>query len=111
MSRSIPELYQLMHEHTLAECKKCRVPLSCCSPEYCEMAIDIAKEEGVELARTDHPRLPLMGKDGCTAAPHFRPLCTLHTCRINNLGTSGNQEWDDRYFELREQIEENDSRF
>jgi hypothetical protein len=69
------------------------------------MAIDYAVELGIKLDRTQHPKLPLMGPDGCIAAPHLRPLCTLHTCAINGRGTSGNMEWDKKYFELREKID------
>lgn len=99
-------LMQQMADLTLPKCRGCRCPLSCCSGEYCEMAIEYAKEEwGTELGRTSHPTLPLMGPSGCTAAPHLRPLCTLHTCEINGRGTSGNQEWDEQYFTLREEIE------
>lgn len=70
------------------------------------MAITIAKEEwGVELTITEHPELPLMGPNGCTAAPHFRVLCTLHTCKINSLGFEpGDPKWTEAYFELREKL-------
>lgn len=71
------------------------------------MAMQYADEEwGVKLEPTTHPNLPLMGPNGCNAAPHLRPLCTLHTCKINSIGTSGNTTWDERYFQLREQIDE-----
>lgn len=99
-------LMQEMYEHTRPECGKCRSPLSCCSPEYCEMTIEYAKENwAVDLVRTNHPTLPLMGETGCTAQPHLRPLCTLHTCKINSIGSSGNPNWDDKYFKIREKIE------
>jgi hypothetical protein len=102
-------LYQKMADHTQPECRfSCRIPLSCCSPEYCGMAIDYAKEEwGVELPTTDHPKLPLMGPKGCTAPPHFRPLCTRHVCSINSHGFKpGDGKWTDEYFTLLEQVEE-----
>lgn len=71
------------------------------------MAIEYARDEwGETLKTTDHPRLPLMGPAGCTAAPHLRPLCTLHTCQMNGFGTSGRPEWDGQYFKLREEIED-----
>ena len=68
----------------------------------------------IEYAKTDWDvvleptgnELPLMGPTGCIAAPHLRPFCTLHTCQINGAGTSGNQEWDQKYFDLRERIDE-----
>lgn len=73
------------------------------------MAIEIAREWGTKLETTDHLTLPLMGKNGCTAAPHFRPLCTLHTCRINALGFEpSDPEWTKKYFALREQLAEMD---
>lgn len=46
-------LYKEMAELTLPECKNsCRVPLSCCSPEYCDMAqMGAADEAGSEACR------------------------------------------------------------
>lgn len=101
-------LYKEMYDLTLPECKSCRVPLSCCSPEYCEMAKGIAKNVwGVELQSTDHPKLPFMSPTGCIVPPHLRPNCTMHTCDINSLGfKKNNPVWTDRYFALREQIEQ-----
>ena len=101
------ELYQAMYKLTEPECScSCKVPRSCCSPEYCEMTISHAKERwGVELVMTDHPRLKLMGATGCIADPHLRPLCTLHTCDISSLGFKpGDRDWDRRYWFLRDQI-------
>jgi hypothetical protein len=61
---------------------------------------------GVTLERTDHPKLPLMGPNGCTAEPHLRPICTLHTCDVNSLGFKrGDEEWTRKYFEIRDEIE------
>ncbi len=83
----------------------CNPPHSCCSPEYCEMTLGYAKESwGVELQRTEHPRLPLMGPLGCIAEPHLRPLCTLHLCKINGLGCTGDKKFDKAYFKLRDEI-------
>lgn len=103
----LTNLYQRMYDLTEPECRQCRAPQSCCDSTACEMAIEYAKEEwGVELERTDHPTLPLMGPTGCTAAPHLRPLCTLHVCSIMGFGYKPNdEEWTNRYFELRERIE------
>ena len=100
-------LYGQIAQLTLPKCKQCPVPLSCCSPEYCEMAIQHAKKRwDVELKPTGHPRLPMMGVNGCVASPHFRPLCSLHTCRINSLACEPDDpEMTERYFELRDQIE------
>ncbi len=106
-STTLIELYAKMAALTLPKCKACFPPLSCCSPEYCEMAISIAKDEGVELTRTEHPTLPLMGIDGCTAAPHFRPLCTLHNCSINSIACDPKDpKWTKKYFDLRQCIDD-----
>ncbi len=106
-SKELIPLYAKMAELTLPKCKQCRASLACCSPEYCEMTIQNAKEVwGVELQRTDNPRLPLMGPNGCTAQPHFRPNCTMHTCSINSLGFDPKDpKWTKKYFKLREEIE------
>lgn len=101
-------LYKEMADITLPKCEKCRLPLSCCSPEYCYMAIEYAPRRwGVELKETGHEKLPLMGENGCVAAPHLRVLCTLHVCCINSLGFDPKDpRWTERYFELREEINE-----
>jgi len=105
-------LMQEMADLTQPLCEKCgrpegRMKFTCCSPEYCWMAADIMAEEGVPIpADTSHPTLRFMGPTGCIVSPQFRPLCTLHVCSINSLGTTGNRELDQRYFQLRGQIEE-----
>ena len=102
-------LYAQMSEHTLPECQStCRAPMACCSPEYCDEAIRWAKRRwGVKLEPTSHPRLPLMGESGCIAAPHLRPTSSVHTCQVNSFGFKpGDPEWTDRYFELRDAIDE-----
>ena len=105
------ELYRRMAALTAPKCaSSCRLPHSCCSPEYCEMAIEEARSEGVELPRTEHPRLPLMGPKGCTADPHHRPLCTLHLCSISGIGSDPEPGFDARYFDLRELIDEEESK-
>lgn len=105
-SNKLEALYQEMADLTLPKCKQCRVPLSCCSPEYCEMAIADAAEKGVILSRTDHITLPLMGTHGCTAPPHLRPYCTLHVCSINNLGFDPkDRAFTKKYFRIRRLIE------
>jgi hypothetical protein len=80
----------------------------CCSPEYCEMAKEWSTERyGVTLDETGHETLPFMGPTGCSIAPHFRPLCTLHTCDVNSLGfKKHDQKWTDAYFKLRNEIEQ-----
>lgn len=101
------ELYQQMYALTEPECANCRIAYSCCSPEYCDLAIERAAEFGVTLMPTGHDKLPLMGAAGCIAAPHLRPLCTLHTCDMSGLGYKQDDplgEWNDTYFNLRDQI-------
>ena len=107
MGKNLEKLFHEMAELTLPECQSCRVPLSCCSSEYCEIAADIAREKGVILLRTAHTTLPYMSPTGCTVPPHFRPLCTLHTCAINNHGFKpGDPVWTSKYFDLRNDIQE-----
>jgi hypothetical protein len=108
------QLYAEMSALTSPECASvCLVPHSCCSAEYCEQAIELARSQwGVKLKRVNGKGgrgevLPLMGKNGCTALPHFRPTCTIHTCAINGIGfKKGDANWTERYFNLRNRIEE-----
>lgn len=101
-NRKIEELFSQICELTQPKCATaCNAPQSCCSPEYCEMAIERAKELGTKLVITEHPRLPLMGANGCIAAPHFRPLCTLHICEIVLMRDKTLAE---RYFDLRSRL-------
>lgn len=58
--QKLTELYQQMYELTEPECAKCRASRSCCSPEYCQLAMQRAAEFGVTLTPTGHDRLPLM---------------------------------------------------
>lgn len=91
-----------MYKITNAECKKCKVPFSCCSLEYCEQADEYSQEQGVTIQRTDHPTLPFMGPNGCIVLPHLRPCCTVHTCDVASLGFhKSDPDWTDRYWELR----------
>lgn len=102
----LKELYKEIAEHTKPKCSNtCNLPQSCCSPEYCEMAMDIAaKEYNILLKRTDNPRLPLMGINGCVAEPYLRPLCSVHICE-GTLFRSG-PAFMEKYFDIREKINE-----
>ena len=109
------KLYKDMSELTLAECRQCRRPLSCCDPMYCDFAEDLAKERGVTLERVNEGPLKFMGPNGCTVPPHLRPLCTFHTCDMNSYGTrkrkafdepGTSEAWNKRYFDLRADIEQ-----
>lgn len=102
-------LYQQLADLTEPKCRQCRVPQSCCSAEYCDMAFQNASEKGITLTPTDHPRLPLMGPTGCIAPPHVRPLCTFHVCSISALGFDPkDRAFTKEYFRLRGQIEKLD---
>jgi len=98
-------LFQQLADLTAPKCRECRAPMSCCSSEYCEMALILAKEAETPLEPTGHPRLKLMGPNGCVAPPHLRPLCTFHLCSINNNGYDKDAEFTKQYFELRKQAE------
>jgi hypothetical protein len=102
---ALTQLYQEMSALTFAKCEKeCMGhSFSCCSPEYCEMALRHASATGHPVPYTGHSRLPLMGERGCVVAPHLRRLCTIHICeRI----LWGDPVFAEKYFELREEIEE-----
>ena len=104
-SEELIQLYQQMADLTAPKCAQCRAPHSCCDSMYCYMAIEIAGEQGTVLQKTDHPTLPLMGPGGCTAAPHHRPLCTLHNCNISSLGfDKTDSRFTKQYFKIRSQI-------
>ena len=100
-------LYREMYELTRPECGgTCWLPYSCCDDLYCRVTVKWAKEHwGVTLEPTGHPKLPLLGEEGCTVEPHLRPICTVHTCEINSLGfKKGDSDWTQRYFQVREQL-------
>lgn len=101
------DLYAKIAEHTLPECRACINPYSCCDRMYCESAIKFAKKKwGVDLQPTGHEKLPLMGPQGCTAAPHLRPMCAMHTCQMNSIGSKpGDRAWTEEYFRLHERIQ------
>ncbi|UEM03298.1 hypothetical protein JL101_025575 [Skermanella rosea] len=101
-------LYAELAAHTEPECagSRCAKPLSCCAPMYCDLTRDFALEYwGERLEPTWHPVLPFMGPRGCTVAPHLRPICTAHTCEVNEHGCKrGDEAWNARYFDLTEEI-------
>ena len=64
-----------------------------------------ARALGVKLEPGWHPTLPFMGPTGCTVAPHLRPICTAHTCEVNEHGRKhGDDAWTNRYYDLLEEI-------
>lgn len=109
------QLYKEIAVLTKPECENVCGPkhvrkTRCCEALYCETAIEHARKKwSVELPRTNHPELPLMGPDGCTAEPHLRPICAVHTCEVNNLGCKvGDPAWTRKYMKLRNEITELD---
>mgnify|MGYP001613153971 FL=1 len=104
------QLYQQMYELTEPECRlSCRCPQSCCSPEYCEATIQGAQEQwNTTLVPTDHEKLLLMGPKGCVAAPHLRPMCTLHTCDMMSFAAkvhpAPDPKWNRTYWKIRNEI-------
>ena len=106
-------LYAELAAHTEPECAgRCARPFSCCEEKYCTFAIDFAKTHWqVELQPTWHRALPLMGAEGCTAAPHLRPICAAHTCEICAHGKKrGDATWTTRYYEIRDAIAQVEAR-
>lgn len=84
-------LYVEIAELTKPKCGQCRVPYQCCQPDVCELIALCAKEDGIDLPRTDHPTLPFMGPEGCTLEPFQRPLCAVHVCE--------NHLWEPVFYE------------
>ena len=110
----LPILYQEMAELTQRKCSgkdstsSCRVPHSCCDAMYCDAAMGHAQKAwDTKLEPTGHPRYPLMNDDGsCSAAPHLRPLCTIHTCTIQSVGTDPKDpKWSEEYWALRDRLD------
>lgn len=105
-------LYQQMSDLTAPFCAdKCPNRFKCCAPEHCEKAASYAKEKyGIELERIGI-ELPFLGPNGCTVAPHLRPVCTMHTCLMSQLGFHPyDSAFTQKYLKLRKEIEhENES--
>jgi hypothetical protein len=84
-------LYQEMSKLSAGICaneclEKWGTPTRCCDPEYCEVARRFAKEKyDIDLVETGHRILPFMGSNGCTVAPHLRPICTIHVCPLDYM--------------------------
>ena len=98
------QLYQKMYELTVKKCKQCAKGAgSCCHSMACDIVEKFAKVEyGITLLRTGHPKLKFMGSNGCIVAPHLRPICTVHTCKIVNYGCDfEDKPWTADYYELK----------
>lgn len=102
MDSKMIKLWQQMADLTLEKCKKtCKVGVgSCCSGEYCDMAKELMEKAGEKL-----PEMPFVKDGKCVIPPHFRPLCSLHQCKINDLGFDPEDpKWTVKYFKLREKL-------
>ena len=85
----------------------CRAPHSCCSPTHCEDAEEFfTKTLRMKFPRTDHLTHPFMGPNGCTLPPAARPVCTVHVCKVNSMGCLSVERVNDKYFDLRENLNE-----
>lgn len=119
IKRELVRLYRKMYDLTRPECGQCRVPYSCCSREYCELAKGHAKKMwGVDLPEFGTfphvGKVPYLVNNQCIVEPHLRPVCTLHTCDINSIGckrgdTTGT--WTIEYFRIRDRIELREYRY
>ena len=100
----IIRLSKEMYEITRPKCGNCKLPFSCCDKRYCELSIEYAKKYwNVDLTPTDNEEFPLLGPDGCIAAPHLRPVCTVHVCEQNYVR---DEYYCEKYFELRDRLGE-----
>lgn len=102
-------LYAEVAALTEIECSgACERPRTCCEERYCLIAVDFAQSHWqIALQPTWHPALPLMGDDGCTAAPHLRPICSAHTCEMCTHGEKrGDPSWTARYNDIMHAIGE-----
>lgn len=107
MTQDIPQDYidafQEIADLTAPKCVGCRAPHTCCSRAQCDDTRRFAMDTfGIALEETGHA-LPFMGPNGCVVPAHLRPICSVHVCE-GHLGVS--REFDDAYFNLREQAEE-----
>jgi len=70
---------------------------------YCEMAVEFMQKAGVPISTVP---MPFIVDGKCVIPPHFRPLCSLHQCKIASLGIDPKDpEWTKNYFALREKLE------
>lgn len=97
MSDLLPILYQQIADLTAPSCQNGTAECAqhkdkkyrCCERQYCELARKFAKEKyGIDLQETGNPDLPFMGENGCTVAPHLRPICALHCCTMTDAAKS-----------------------
>ncbi len=109
LKNDLVSLYKSLYDLTEDYCgSKCRLPHSCCSKKYCELAKEWAKDKwGVELEKTGYKNdkgLLFITEKGCIVAPHLRPICTFHTCQIQAFGFLPDRKDDNEYWRLRNTI-------
>jgi len=102
MTKAQEAMWAEMAELTMAKCREsCHNLGSCCDSMYCEMAAEMMEKAGVTV-----PPRPFIVDGKCVVPPHFRPLCSLHQCKIASLGVDPKDpKWTKKYFELREKLE------
>lgn len=119
MSEKLVVLYQKMADMTASECAgvgkgSCRAPHSCCDENACNITKQFALRQGVtlpEFTPKGHKGAFYLTENGCSVAPHLRPVCTVHTCAINGLGFKmGDEKWTKDYFKLRDQLDRLESK-
>jgi hypothetical protein len=101
MTKKHELMWQQMADLTMTKCRQhCHQLGSCCSGVYCEMAAEAMEKAGVTI-----PPMPFIVDGKCVIPPHFRPLCTVHQCKIQSQGfDSDDPVWTDKYFMLREKL-------
>jgi len=103
----LKDLFEQMHQHTLPECAKCITPYSCCQKQYCDLALKYTKDV-YKIDLTDqivNDKVPFLSPTGCVLPPHYKPICSIHTCEISSFGQKrGDPEWTEKYYELRTRI-------
>ena len=98
-SPELVDAFAQLAELTRPKCGACRAPYRCCSAGNCDAAAEMARElYGVDPKPGDGP-LPFLGPDGCTLAPHLRPLCTVHVC---DQHLTSDPAFADAYYDLRD---------
>jgi len=108
---ALVELYAKIAEMTWEDCQETctRQPrFSCCHDLFCRITVEYAHSIwGVNLQSTGHLTLPLMGPKGCTAAPHFRPICAVHCCEVipSEPGPPIEGPWREKYQTLKHYLE------
>ena len=108
MTEQAKVLWQEMADLTLAKCKEsCRTNVgSCCSPEYCALAAEAMRKAGYAFHKFQEEGKTFVVDGKCIVPPHFRPLCSLHQCKISGLGFDPKDpEWTKKYFKLRKRLE------